>query len=141
MPCVFCRLIREDRAHWVARGPRACAFAPFDPLSPGHTLVVPTSHFTGLFDTPGEVLAEMTALVQRLAKAMRAGLDATGVNVLGASGPSSEQSVPHLHFHVVPRWPADGISTWPTGRSRHRFAGDPVTRIADALAAQAHHTG
>ncbi|WP_184933108.1 HIT family protein [Streptomyces nymphaeiformis] len=140
MLCIFCRLIREDRAHWVARGPRACAFTPLNPLAPGHTLVVPTSHFADLFDTPGEVLAETTALVQRLAKAMRSGLNASGVNVLSASGPGSEQSVPHLHFHVVPRWPEDGISTWPAGQSQHRFAGDPASRIADALAAEARHT-
>ncbi|MDX2297477.1 MULTISPECIES: HIT family protein [Streptomyces] len=134
MPCVFCELIREDRAHWVARGPQACAFTPRDPLAPGHTLVVPTSHFADLFDTPSEVLAETTALVQRLAKAMRTGLNVTGVNILSANGPASEQSVHHLHFHVVPRWPEDGISTWPTGRSHHRLAGDPAKRIAHALA-------
>ncbi|KQX49793.1 hypothetical protein ASE09_18795 [Streptomyces sp. Root66D1] len=140
MPCIFCQLIREDRAHWVAREPQVCAFAPLNPLAAGHTLVVPTSHFTDLFDTPAEILAETTAMVQRLAKAMRSGLNATGVNVLSASGPGSEQSVPHLHFHVVPRWPEDGISTWPAGPSQHRFVGDPAARIADALAAEAHHT-
>ena len=34
----------------------------------------------------------------------RAALGAEGVNILNASGPGSEQSVPHLHFHVIPRW-------------------------------------
>ncbi|MFJ8164853.1 HIT family protein [Streptomyces sp. NPDC096136] len=135
--CTFCRLIREDRARWVARGPRACAFTPLDPLAPGHTLVVPTAHFADLFDTPAEVLAETTALVRRVAEAMRSELGATGVNVLNASGPGSEQSVRHLHFHVVPRWPQDGISTWPSGRSLHRFAGgDPAARLAEALATE-----
>ncbi|MFB6612995.1 HIT family protein [Streptomyces sp. NPDC056367] len=38
---------------------------------------------------------------------MRTALDASGVNILSASGPGSEQPVPHLHFHVVPRWPDD----------------------------------
>ncbi|MFE4969039.1 HIT family protein [Streptomyces sp. NPDC056660] len=75
----------------------------------------------------------------RLARAMRSGLNATGVNVLNASGPGSEQSVPHLHFHAVPRWPDDGISTWPTGQSQHRFDGDPAARLADALTAGKHH--
>ncbi|MFE7618267.1 HIT family protein [Streptomyces sp. NPDC057496] len=133
MDCVFCRLIREGTARWVAREPDACAFAPLDPLAPGHTLVVPTRHHTGVFDTPPDVLAASTALVQRVAAAMRTGLGASGVNVLSASGPGSEQSVPHLHFHVVPRWADDGISTWPAGRSRHRLPCDPVERLAGAL--------
>ncbi|MFD0066104.1 hypothetical protein [Streptomyces sp. NPDC056689] len=44
MDCTFCELIRADAARWVARGSVAGAFAPPDPLAPGHTLVMPTSH-------------------------------------------------------------------------------------------------
>ncbi|MFD3983517.1 MULTISPECIES: HIT domain-containing protein [Streptomyces] len=140
MDCVFCELIREDTASWVARGPVACAFTPLDPLAPGHTLVVPTCHHSDVFVTPPAVLAEVMTLVQRVAEASRAVLNASGVNVLSASGPGSEQSVPHLHFHVVPRWMNDGISTWPAGRSIHRIAGEPGALLADALASGRSHT-
>ncbi|WP_406445333.1 HIT domain-containing protein [Streptomyces sp. NBC_00631] len=133
MDCVFCQLIREGTARWVARETETCAFTPLNPLAPGHTLVVPTRHFTDVFDTPPDVLTASITLVQRVAAAMRTALDASGVNVLSASGPGSEQSVPHLHFHVVPRWVDDGISTWPIGRSRRRPTGDPRTQLAAAL--------
>ncbi|MGV9289254.1 HIT family protein [Streptomyces sp. NPDC003719] len=133
MDCVFCQLIREGTARWVARKAETCASTPRNPLAPGHTLVIPTSHFTGVFDTPPDVLTASMMLVQRVAAAMRTALDASGVNILSASGPGSEQSVPHLHFHVVPRWVDDGISTWPTGRSRRCFTGDPGTQLAAAL--------
>ncbi|MET8754911.1 HIT domain-containing protein [Streptomyces sp. NPDC004667] len=133
MDCAFCQLISQDTAHWVAREAECCAFAPLNPLAPGHTLVVPTRHCTGVFDTPPDVLTASMGLVQRVATAMRSALGASGVNILSASGPGSEQSVPHLHFHVVPRWVHDGISTWPTGQSRHRLTGDPVAQLADAL--------
>ena len=109
------------------------AFAPLSPLGPGHTLVIPTDHYTDLFTTPPGPLSDVMAFVQRLARAMRSELGATGVNVLHASGPNSEQSVPHLHFHVVPRWPDDGFSTWPAEQSRHRTAIDPISRLAKAL--------
>ncbi|WP_406409226.1 HIT family protein [Streptomyces sp. NBC_01643] len=66
---------------------------------------------------------------------MRTALKAGGVNILSASGPGSEQSVPHLHFHVVPRWADDGFSTWPTEQSQRRMAGDPVIQLANAMAA------
>ncbi|MET9364592.1 HIT domain-containing protein [Streptomyces sp. NPDC006632] len=138
MDCIFCGLIREGTASWVDRGPVACAFAPLNPLAPGHTLVVPTLHYADVFETPPEVLAMTMALVQRVAEAARTALNASGVNILSASGPGSEQSVPHLHFHVVPRWVDDGISTWPTGHSTHRVTGDPGARLADALASGRH---
>ncbi|MCX5587336.1 HIT family protein [Streptomyces erythrochromogenes] len=134
MDCIFCGLIREGTASWVARGPVACAFTPLNPLAPGHTLVVPTLHYADVFETPPAALAAVTALVQRVAGAARNALDASGVNILSASGPGSEQSVPHLHFHVVPRWADDGLSTWPAGRSAHRVTGDAGARIAEALA-------
>lgn len=134
MNCVFCALIQADSARWVARGPVASAFAPLTPIAPGHTLVVPTSHVADLFETPPEVLAETMALVRRVAGTMRSTLGADGVNILNASGPGSEQSVPHLHFHVIPRWHDDGFSTWPTGRSQHHVQGDPIARLASAVA-------
>ncbi|MFF4660663.1 HIT domain-containing protein [Streptomyces sp. NPDC001381] len=131
--CVFCRLIREDSAQWTARESEVCAFTPLNPLAPGHTLVIPTRHYTDVFSAPPDVLNASLALVRRVATAMRTVLGATGVNILRASGPGSEQSVPHLHFHVVPRRVDDGISTWPTSRSRHHLTGDAGARLAHAL--------
>ncbi|MFE2583183.1 HIT family protein [Streptomyces sp. NPDC059378] len=133
MDCVFCRLIREDTAHWIARKTETCAFTPLNPLAPGHTLVVPTRHYEDVFCTPPDVLTASMTLVQSVATAMRTALGASGVNILSASGPGSEQSVPHLHFHVVPRWVDDGISTWPNGRSRRHITSDPAALLADAL--------
>jgi histidine triad (HIT) family protein len=133
MECVFCELIRTGDARWVARGQVACAFAPLNPLAPGHTLVAPIRHYADLFETPPDVLAATTELVRRVALAMRSALDAPVVNVLHASGPASEQSVPHLHLHLVPRWPDDALTTWPPGRSAHHAPGDPTALLAAAL--------
>ncbi|MFE6899929.1 HIT family protein [Streptomyces sp. NPDC057717] len=135
MTCVFCRLITEGAARWIFRGPVVSAFAPLDPLAPGHALVLPTSHYADIFDTPAQVLAESMVLVQRVSGAMRTALKAGGVNILSASGPGSEQSVPHLHFHVVPRWTDDGFSTWPTEQSQRQIASDPIAQLANAMAA------
>lgn len=133
MDCVFCQLLGEGNAAWIAREPAACALAPLSPLAPGHALVIPTSHVTDLFDAPPGILADSMALVRRVAD-VRSALGAEGVNILNASGPSSEQSVPHLHFHVVPRWADDGFSTWPAGRSQHHVENDPIDQLASALA-------
>ncbi|WP_207923858.1 HIT family protein [Actinomadura bangladeshensis] len=126
-------MLKSDTARWVTRKSSVAAFAPLCPLAPGHTLVIPTVHYTDIFETPSGALAEAMALVQHLAKAIRVTLGASGVNILHASGPDSEQSVPHLHFHLIPRWPDDEFSTWPTGRSRHRVTADPIAQLANAL--------
>ncbi|MGB6881751.1 MAG: HIT domain-containing protein, partial [Microgenomates group bacterium] len=37
---------------------------------------------------------------------------ATGINILNASGKDAQQSVFHLHFHLVPRYLNDGLDMW-----------------------------
>ncbi|MGH3681825.1 MAG: HIT family protein [Natronosporangium sp.] len=123
----------------MARQDAAVAFLPLPEsvLAPGHTLVVPRRHTVGIMDTELDDLSVTLDLVRRVARAMRQALGATGVNVLNASGPGSGQGVPHLHFHVVPRWPDDDETSlpWPPQPSRHTVVGDPHALLTAALAA------
>jgi histidine triad (HIT) family protein len=132
--CAFCSIISgETPAVWIEREERAVAFAPLggSALAPGHTLVVPVEHNVDLFSADPESLSATIALSQRVARAMRAAIGATGVVVLQASGADAGQSVPHLHFHVVPSWADDGTTHWPEGRSVHQVSGDPYAELAE----------
>jgi histidine triad (HIT) family protein len=136
MACVFCEIV-AGRSHAVVvhRSERAIAFLPNDGLlAPGHCLVAPLEHATDLFDVGDDALNATMFLVKRLSEAMRATLGAGGVNVLNASGSHSEQSVFHLHFHVVPRWMDDGFTTWPTERSNVEPIDDVEHRLSHWLA-------
>ncbi|MHB8245895.1 MAG: HIT family protein [Acidimicrobiales bacterium] len=133
--CIFCRLIVTGEAEWVVRTAEAVAFLPLPggALAPGHTLVVPREHFTGVLDASLAALRATTQLVQEVGVAMTEALGATGVVVLNASGPASGQSVDHLHFHVVPCWPDDEANFWPSDRSAHRLAEPAHELLARAL--------
>lgn len=120
--CVFCDLLANGHEiTWIARRSDASAFLPLaqDRLAPAHTLVVPHEHAVGLHDASAQALQATMLLAQEIAHVMAETLGAPGVNVLNASGPHSGQSVPHLHLHVVPRWEADGLDTWPSTVSHH----------------------
>lgn len=119
--CVFCGLLVSGDVQWVSPDGDAVAFLPLPDtaLAPGHTLVLPREHFVGVLDASRDALVATSLLTQRVARAMTEALGATGVVVLNASGPHSGQSVPHLHFHVVPCWSDDGVVHWPSGRSSH----------------------
>lgn len=120
--CLFCRFVRgEADVRWVARRPEASALLPLEQgrLSPAHVLVIPHEHARGIQDASPSALTAVALLTQEIARAMETVLGARGVNVLNASGPDSDQSVPHLHVHVVPRWEGDGMETWPQTVSRH----------------------
>lgn len=94
------------------------------------TLAITREHAVGVQDVSECALTSTMALVSRVSRAMTTALGATGVNVLNASGAGSEQSVPHLHFDVVPRWEGDGFATWPAARSNKSIS----VALPDALA-------
>ncbi len=74
----------------------------------GHTLVIPKQHCAIITETPPEILAGLIAVVRRVACSQVTGLGADGVSVSQANGDCAGQLVPHLHFHVIPRFEQDG---------------------------------
>ena len=77
---------------------------------------MPRDHVPTLPDLPAAELGPYLAAVQRLAAVLPGALDAAGTFV--AANNTVSQSIPHLHFHVVPRRPKDGLRGffWPRGR-------------------------
>ena len=136
MACAFCEVVHSGDARWVARELAVVAFLPLPgaELAPGHTLVVPRRHAVSLLDADEGVVTATAALVQRVSRAMITALDATGVVVLNASGPGSGQTVPHLHFHVVPRWDDEEETLpWLRQRSTHTLNAPAERLLAASL--------
>ena len=110
------------------------AFLDARPVFPGHVLVVPKVHHETLTDLPQELLGPLFGGVQRLAAALPVALDATGTFV-GVNNKVS-QSVPHVHVHIVPRRPKDGLRGFFWPRSRYESedqASEVASRIRAAL--------
>ncbi len=115
--CVFCRIVGgTEPAHVVLDEDGALAFLDTRPLFPGHSLLVPRAHHETLLDLPAGELAPFFGAAQRLAAAVESACGATGTFV--ALNNRVSQSVPHLHVHVVPRRPKDGLRGffWPRQR-------------------------
>lgn len=114
--CVFCRIIKgELPASKVYEDEHVVAFMDINPVAKGHALVVPKAHHDLITDTPDEVLARLVAVVRKIARAQFAALRAEGVSVSQANGRAAGQEVPHIHFHVIPRFEASGRH-WVPGR-------------------------
>ena len=117
--CIFCRIVvGEVPAHIVLDDECCFAFLDVRPLFPGHVLVVPRDHHETLLDLPPAMLEPLFASVRRLAQAMEEGLGAGGSFV--AVNNRISQSVAHLHVHVVPRNPKDGLRGFFWPRQRYR---------------------
>lgn len=107
--CIFCRIARgEIPATTVCEETDCLAFMDIGPVVKGHVLVIPRQHYATLTEAPPQVLADLLRLVQRIVRAQRKGLGAEGCNVIQNNGRVAGQLVPHLHFHVIPRFADDG---------------------------------
>jgi histidine triad (HIT) family protein len=125
--CLFCRIIAgEAEAAIVLDEPGVVAFLDIRPLFAGHTLLVPRDHHETLTDLPSDQIAGYFATAQRLAGTVERAMDARGTFV--AMNNRVSQSVPHLHTHVVPRRPKDGLRGffWP----RTKYEGDEMEQTA-----------
>jgi histidine triad (HIT) family protein len=131
--CVFCRIIEgEEPATFVYAEDEVVAFLDARPLFPGHTLVVPRRHVATLADAPPAVLDPLIRVVQRVSAVMPEALGSEGTFV--AENNVVSQSVPHLHWHVVPRTKGDGLRGFFWPRSRYESP-EVAEEVAAALRA------
>jgi histidine triad (HIT) family protein len=138
--CAFCRIAAgdEDAAWVVLEEPHAVAFLDHRPLFPGHCLLIPRHHHETLADLPRELLEPFFSTAQLLSRAVPEAMGKPGSFV--AMNNVVSQSVPHLHVHVVPRKPKDGLRGffWP----RHKYESDKqMIEARDAIRAALARNG
>ncbi|MBI2262153.1 MAG: HIT family protein [Caulobacterales bacterium] len=104
---IFARILRgEIPAVKVWEDEHVLAFMDVFPQSQGHVLIVSkTSTARNLLDVEPEALARLITATQRTARAVVKALDPEGFQIMQFNGEAGGQTVFHLHFHIVPRWP------------------------------------
>ena len=108
--CPFCA--RISRGEFDTKRHGVVSFEPLVPVTPGHRLVVPALHAADALAVP-----LVTGTVFEEAARLAAGLGCD-VNLITSAGPAATQSVPHLHAHIVPRRPGDGLALPWTGQQQ-----------------------
>lgn len=113
MDCIFCKIVNgEMPSYKIYEDEFTYAFLDVAPGIDGHTLVIPKKHCRNIADCDEETLSQVMTAVKNVGKHyMSIGYD--GFNVLNANEPCAQQSVFHLHFHVVPRKNEDGLDAFP----------------------------
>jgi histidine triad (HIT) family protein len=116
--CIFCKIVSgQIPAAIVYEDPAVLAFLDIGPVSEGHTLVIPKTHYPTFDQCPPDVLADLAQRINRIAKAVVAATRCDGYNVLCNNGRAAGQLVYHLHFHIIPRVAGDGVfHHWPSSK-------------------------
>ncbi|QPF36945.1 HIT family protein [Acinetobacter sp. TTH0-4] len=100
---IFARIIRNELpAIKIYEDDHVLAFMDIMPQAEGHTLVIPKSPAITLLDLAPEAAAYTIQIVQKVAKAMEQALEVKGIVLMQLSGAAAGQTVPHVHFHLIP---------------------------------------
>lgn len=106
--CIFCKIVKgEIPSIKVFEDASVLAFMDINPISTGHTLIIPKNHAENLFDMKTEDLHAVIAVSKKVAGAIRSALSPEGIAVLQLNGRGVNQVVMHYHMHLVPRLAGD----------------------------------
>lgn len=130
--CIFCKIVRgEIPSSKVFENANILAFLDINPVSKGHTLVIPKAHYASFSEIPADLLTEMGLVLQRVGQAAKSHLGSDGFNVLLNNGRAAGQLIDHAHFHLVPRSAGDGVMGWPKVRP---YAAGEMEAVRSSLA-------
>lgn len=100
---IFAKILRgEIPAIKVYEDDRTLAFMDIMPQAQGHTLVIPKAEAVTFLDLSADDAAYTIQIVQKVARAIEKALDASGIVLMQLSGETAGQTVPHVHFHLIP---------------------------------------
>jgi histidine triad (HIT) family protein len=133
---IFSKILRgEIPCHKVYEDDRVFAFLDINPLSPGHTLVIPKEPAATLDALSDESAAAIGRVLPRISRAVLKATGATHFNLLQNNGAPAHQAVFHVHFHIIPKLD-DGAGLgvgWKVQAFDHAQGKQLAAQIADAL--------
>ena len=100
---IFAKILRQEiPCIKIYEDDSTLAFMDIMPQVDGHTLVIPKVAAQTIFELPDEAAASLICKVKHVAKAVKNGLHADGIKLIQFNGAAAGQTVPHIHFHILP---------------------------------------
>lgn len=133
--CLFCKIVAGEIPNYtVYEDENVLAFLDIWPQAQGHTVVIPKKHYSVLSELPEEVWKNLAVGMKKALAKIKSVLHPDAINIAVNDGQAAGQVVPHVHWHIMPRYVGDG------GGSAHSIVKNPgqnkVEEIAKLLAAQ-----
>jgi histidine triad (HIT) family protein len=101
--CPFCEIIADHSklvTPLIHEWPDAILLVPLNPCAPGHLMVIPKAHVEDAIQDPIVTIAAMGRAVSVATRHS---------HIIANAGWRAEQTIPHLHIHIIPRRVGDGL--------------------------------
>lgn len=140
MTDIFDKIIAgEIPSYKVYEDDDVVAFLDISQVTPGHTLVVPKQEVSDIFDYTDDIAQRTLLKLPKIAKAIKSSDDSiVGMNIVSNNGVAAGQTVPHSHWHLIPRYADDGLGETlaPTIDNSSNYDNDKYQTIADSIQTQ-----
>ena len=125
--------------HKVYEDDKVLAFLDINPLSTGHTLVIPKEPAQTMDQLSDDSAAALGRVLPRLCRAVVAVTGVSEYNLLENNGAGAHQAIAHVHFHIIPKPDhSQGLGIgWPAGA----LAPEDGKRLAERIAAAVDKRG
>lgn len=135
--CLFCELaVGTKPISKVYEDDHVLAILDINPINHGHTLLIPKNHSRNLFDINDEDMGYLMALLPRIARAVKEGVRADGINIHINNEESAGQVIFHTHIHIIPRFSDDDVKMWRGKPYKEGEADDILKKITNILQKQ-----
>ncbi|HIH38222.1 HIT family protein [Candidatus Woesearchaeota archaeon] len=129
--CIFCKIIEKQIPSTIIyEDTVVLGILDINPANKGHVLIIVKNHYPDTITTPEDEFVSVMAATKMIAKATITALGADAYNIIINNGKASGQVIPHLHVHIVPRFPDDGLHLeWP----HKKYAEGEIDEIAGKI--------
>ena len=130
--CLFCKIVRgEIPSSTLYEDDEVLVFLDIYPIARGHTLFIPKKHIVDIYELNDEKM-DFVMKLPKIVKKLKEVTGATGINILQSNGEDAGQIIFHLHFHLIPRYPNDGVIKFPPRiEFDEELAKDLITKFAE----------
>ena len=132
---VFAKILLEEMpAPRVYEDDKTLAFMDIMPVAKGHTLVIPKTKATNIFEMDNEYLVAVSKTTKKIAEAIKQSLAPSGVIITQLNGSTAGQTVFHYHMHVIPVYTEAPFQPHPSSVEEPKTLDLVAKRIKEGLA-------
>ncbi|MFZ0450732.1 MAG: HIT family protein [Desulfatiglandaceae bacterium] len=136
--CIFCKIVKgEIPCFKIYEDEKVISFLDINPVSQGHTLIIPKIHAANLWEIQEEDLMAVQLAAKKIVNAMKSTFDLLGVVCMQLNGRGVNQLVMHYHLHLVPRSEGESmlsVSSWDQKPGNPEAIAGLAEKIASRLA-------
>ena len=117
--CIFCKIAKKEiPSKIIHEDEEFMAFLDINPLTNGHTILMPKEHYLMMSFVPDDVLGKIQVLARDLSILLQESLGCDDVTLIIANGQAAGQQIQHFAIHLIPRYKDDGVDIHLEGEER-----------------------